>query len=440
MSERQPGSGTGRSRFVPPGRAPAFKRLRVMSSGRWHAPMHPAAAGPGTARLVAVGSARAGAGKSVVASNLACAIRGPRAARDPGRPRLLKTPQVHQLLGLVAPRESLSGWLDKKRRYIDEAPQHTRVRNLRVLPRADLSAEPMDRARRRALVQELHDVEGDVVVVDLGAETRDDLFDCFGQGAMRLLVTSRERADLEATYAFLESAARRAVRRHGEDAAAVLARFSGGLIGNATGAPEEEETFHAFARLVQDHLGIPLPVLGCLRSSDRIAQSIAGRLPLVARRGLDENVRTFHQMAEQMVVGPLADAESGECALDLPTPDLPAGVLRLPAELASYERQHTRFPVDWLATLELSMGVTEVRVLNVSESGAGIETPTALRPGDRVVLHLNQLPHRPALQAVVKNVVAALGRVGVAFVDPGDEGPRLVAAARQPVLPPANAD
>ena len=261
--------------------------------------------------------------------------------------------------------------------------------------------------------------------MDIGAANRDDLYDFFATRALRLLVTSRDRPALEATYAFLKTAALRAEHRHGEGFRAVLAHFSGGLVGNWMAAPEEAETFHAFSRLVRAHLAIPLPVLGCLRGSDRIPQSIAARQPLVARRGLDDNVRAFHHMAELVMAGmatPTTPCDLGGEGSSLP----PAP---LPTELSSYERKHPRFPVDWAATLELPQGATAVRVRDVSASGTAVETPLALRVGDRGILHLDQLDGQPALPVVVKNVMRSLRRVGLGFLESGEVTSRLVAAA-----------
>src|SRR5206468_9109807 len=89
------------------------------------------------------------------------------------------------------------------------------------------------RDQRRAIIHELTDLESDVILVDLGADNREDLFDFFGMNAVRLMVTSRAPRALEATYAFLKSATLRAERKHGADARDALARFSGGLVGNS---------------------------------------------------------------------------------------------------------------------------------------------------------------------------------------------------------------
>ena len=421
MSERQ--SGSERARPSQP--AARLRRLRVMTSGRWHPPVGRQRG----ATLIAIGAAQPGVGKSIVASNLAAAIAGL------GRQVVLvdfdpHSPRQHALFGLEPPAGGLTAWLERKRIRRDELARATSVRNLRLLPNIEPADTPLSAGRRRAIVDELYDLETDtVVVVDIGNDNRDDLFECFGTRAMRLLVTSRTPAALEATYAFLTSAVVRARRRHGDDAAAVLENYCGGLVGNSTDTPEEVETLHAFARLVRAHLGIPLPVFGALRTSERIPQSIVARQPLIVRRGVDDNVRAFHHMAE-LVMSEDADGER-DCPLDSDDGgDVIVAAAPLPEDLTRYTRQYARHSVDWAASLDLGTTVTSVRVRDVSESGAGVETSLQLRVGDKGVLRLDQLPGQPALAVAVKNVMPATRRVGLGFATPGDASARLVAAAR----------
>jgi MinD-like ATPase involved in chromosome partitioning or flagellar assembly len=399
-----------------------------MSAGRWHAPLEARKA----PTIIAVGAARAGAGKSIVTCNLAASIAGL------GRRVVvvdldMKAPRQHSLFGVVSRETSLQAWLDRKRERRDELAPSTPVRNLRLLPCAtglDLRAPGL----RQAVVNELHDLDAEVVLVDVGSDSRDDLFDFFAARAFRLLVTSREPAALQATYAFLKGAAARAESLHGGDARAALAQFSGGLIGNGIDSPEQEEIFHAFSRLVREHLGIPLPVVGCLRNSERIAQSIVARQPLIVRRGIDDNVRQFHHMAETIMND--EGALGRECALDGAPIEIGSGPL--PADINRYARKYPRYPVDWAATLELASGVTAVRVRDVSESGAAIETATRLRVGDVGVLHLDQLRGHPSVPIMVKNLVSLSNRVGLSFTERGKIPARLVAAARAAAARPAS--
>jgi MinD-like ATPase involved in chromosome partitioning or flagellar assembly len=386
--------------------------VRVMSSGRWHPPLGlPPLTARRAPRLIAIGAALPGAGKSVIASNLAVAMAGM------GRQVVVadldaRAPRQHLLFG-VAPPEC-------------EAARETGVRNVRLWAGSNRMTRALDPGVRREILLELAELDADVVIVDVGTDSRDDLWNFFAAGAARLLVSTRDQPALEATYAFLKGAVLRAERLYGAGAREVLAQFSGGLVGNATGAPEDAETFHAFSRIVREELGIPLSTLGCLRRNPRIVQSIAAGKPLLARRGLDDEVRAFHQMAESI----LTDAASsvGDCALDGAATEIASGPL--PVDLASYVRKHPRFPVDWAASLALPGGTTEVRVLDVSEAGAAIETTLSLRAGDTAVLHLDQIEGQPALAVVVKNVVPRLGRVGLAFAEGDAKVLRILVAER----------
>ena len=79
--------------------------------------------------------------------------------------------------------------------------RETSVRNLRLLPCtvSPRVRRPLEQ-RRGALMRELTDLDSEVIVVDVGADNRDDVFDFFATSASRLLVTSREPRALEATF------------------------------------------------------------------------------------------------------------------------------------------------------------------------------------------------------------------------------------------------
>jgi flagellar biosynthesis protein FlhG len=425
MNERSTGS-SGRpiQTATAPVRA-VVGRVRVMGSSRWRPPLGQRRA----PRLIAVGSAGGSVGKSVVASNLAVAIAGL------GQHVVLvdldlAAAQQQTMFGIKRPLPGVQAWLDRKIDTLEASLTSTGIRNLHLITGAAPMAErslPAD--QKRDLIRQLYNLDGDVVVVDIGSTNRDDLLDFFSIRALRVLVSGPEREAMETTFAFLKGATLRAANRYGAGAAQALARFRGRMVGNNTRTPEEAEAFHAFSRLVRDHLGIALPVLGCLRGSDRIAQSVAAHRPLLARRGLDENVRTFHSMAEALMSDGAVSEASGE-ACDLGS-ETPVTVARgpLPVDLRSYLRQYPRYPVDWAARLKLADRETEVRVLDVSFTGAAIEVSSEVRSGDRAWLHLDQLQGQPALEVVIKNFQPALRRVGVSFDEPGEVSSRLVAAA-----------
>jgi MinD-like ATPase involved in chromosome partitioning or flagellar assembly len=389
----------------------AAVRVRMLSTGRWRPPLGPTPlVGRSAPRVIAVGAAVPGTGKSVVASNLAVAIGGlgrqvALVDLDPSGPR------QHALFG-VQPAVQF------------ERP--TGVRNVKLWPTAGLLGRAGDEEGRRMAIDGLSRVDADVVIVDLGHLCRDDLWNFFSTGAERLLVSTGDRPALEATFAFLREAAQRAERKHGPAARAMLERFSGGLIGNGAAAGEQAELFHAFARLVRGELGIPLTALACLRQSARLAQSVAAGKPLCARRGIDDEVRVFHHLAESI----MTDRPEGPtvCALDGERPVVAAAPL--PADLGRYQRRHPRVSVDWAATLELDGEPNAVRVCDVSESGVAIETMLPLRVGQSALLHFYQIDDRLSVEVAVKNVVPSLNRVGLGFVRAGTAPARLVREAR----------
>jgi MinD-like ATPase involved in chromosome partitioning or flagellar assembly len=366
-------------------------------------------------RQIAVGAAVAGASKMVVATNLAVAMAGL------GRHVLLvdldaSGPRLHALFGVAAP---------------EGDPRPTPVRNLHLAPAAAELRAADDADARRAAIDRLIEMPADVVIADLGAGHRDDLWNGFA-AAERLIVTNGDDESLQASYEFFHQAAVRAGRRHGADAQAALARFTGGLIGNAVTRPEDAERFHAFARMVREELGIPLVALGCVRRSGRIAQSVMMGRPLVSRRGIDDDVRLFHHLAEVLAVD---QATEDGCALDGPAPaPPPAAPPRI--DVTRYQRKHPRYVVDWAATLATNDGPNAVRVRDISESGAAVETTLKLGVGDCGALCFYQLPGQPSVEVMVRNVVPGLNRLGLAFVDGAEVAAELARAARERTAAP----
>jgi hypothetical protein len=181
--------------------------------------------------------------------------------------------------------------------------------------------------------------------------------------------------------------------------------------------------------MVEVHLGLHLPVLGCLLSDDRLAESSRQRRPLLAMPSVDQNVRTFHQIAEHLMSDEMA--MSPACDLVQPTSSAFADGT-LPAPLEMYMRRHPRHSVNWMATLMTDGGPMPVRVIDVSVAGAALEILPGVAVGQRATLVLDQLPGPPVVEVVVQNIKPTLSRAGVAFVTDSDVPALLVAAARSP--------
>ncbi|HEX3698151.1 MAG TPA: P-loop NTPase [Polyangia bacterium] len=410
------------------GRASAANRLHrveVMNASRWRRP-----AVDKRPRIVAVGGGTMGVGKSSVASNLAVAIAGL------GHQVVLvdldlEAPQLHRLFGIDRPVPGLQALLHHEIENFDVSLTSTGIKNLHLIAGGDGADGHLylDRGQKHHLARQINELESEVIVVDIGASNRGDLLDFFAIGAVRLAVSTSTTPALERAYAFLKGATRRAIDQYGGASEQALASFGGALIGNMSTSADDTERFHAFARLVEEHLGIQLPVLGCLRTDERVAESARQRRPLLALPGVDQNVHTFHRMAEHL----MSDEVFVSPACDLvPATSSTFADQPLPSPLEAYMRRHPRHAVNWMATLIVGDRSLPVRMIDVSVSGAALEAMPGLTVGDQAVLRLDQLPGPPSVEVLIQNIKPTLSRIGVAFL--GDTGvpAQLIDAAVNP--------
>jgi MinD-like ATPase involved in chromosome partitioning or flagellar assembly len=411
-----------RSRLSVP--SSGFSKFELVGRGRWRSPQ------PSNlpTRIIAVGAAGPGVGKSTVAANLAIAT-----ANLGSQVVLvdldLASPCQHRLFGVDRSAHGLQALLNHEIKNLDVSFTRTSIRNLHLVTGGDgdSSALLLDREQKRLLMRQIREIESDVVFVDVGAGNREDLLDLFSLGALRLIVATPEPASLESAYGFLKGAALRAVRHFSGDAAQALQGFGGKLIGNQTHLPDEAEIFHAFSRLVAEFLGIPIPVLGSLQASPRISESTANGRPLLSSAAIDENVRAFHLMAESLMNEDVTTATACDLGGSIA---VPIGESPLPTSIDPYRRKHPRHQVDWVATLRSEGRETAVRVVDVSLTGAGLEVISPLRVGEAATLLFEQLPGRPALPVMVMSLRETQRRAGVAFSGSDDLPRRLVAAAQ----------
>jgi MinD-like ATPase involved in chromosome partitioning or flagellar assembly len=415
-----------------------FRRVELVGRGRWRAPH--AANLPG--RIIAVGAAGGAVGKSTIAANLAVAMAN-LGAQVVIVDLDLGSPSLHTLFGVERPVAGVRALLGGEIHSLEVSLTRTAVRNLQLVAGGGSSggggggggaidqsrASPppsLDRQQKQLLMARLGQLDADVIVVDVGSGNRGDLLDYFATGALRLLVTSPVPSSLRATYAFLEGAARRAGRCFGGGADDALRAFGGRLVGNLARSPEEAETLHAFSRLAASFLKISMPVIGCVRASDRIARSVADGRPLLLGGGVDENVDAFHLMAEAL----LKEDATAASACDLGEPDgLPDGGGELPESLELHRRRYPRHEVDWIGTLRTGDRDVAVRVMDISIGGAALEVVSALELGQPATLFFDQLPGRPGAPVIVKSLRTAIRRAGVAFAGADALSRELVAAA-----------
>lgn len=463
-------------------RARALQRVTMLKTGRWHLPL---GARQG-ARFIAVTGSQ-GVGKSTVAANLAIALAGLR-ARVVLIDLDLRRPTLHRLFGINAPVSGLRALLEAQVETIEQALTPTAVRNLFLVSAegAQPPVLPAQTEQQHRLLEQVWDLDADIVIADVPASAEDELIDLFALGALRIVVASPDNRSIRSAYSYFRSEVIREldhVAGGTAEAAALIVRlsqptpramrellavldgnpdlrnvirqaldsFGGRLIGNRIQGPTEADLLHAASRLLTDYLGIAVPLLGAISTSD----SAGATTPLLMGNGIDRNVRALHAMAELLMID-VNEFEAPHCVPGArPTAPSPRCTLpgrpgrddgdepELPVPLGTYMRRFPRYPVDWHARYVSDGGRDlDVRVLDVSQGGVSIEAIPNFDLGKRGLLTFTQLPDQPQITVTIVDARRPMGRAGLRF-----DGPRRVAnrvsqlarAAARGASPPSHA-
>ncbi len=164
-------------------------------------------------RIIAIGGGKGGIGKSVVAVTLAIELvrRGMRVVLvdcDLGGANL------HSLLGMEYPKESLSDFVLRKVGSLSELVVPTPVAGLGLISGARNAiqvANPMYQQKVR-LMKALQRIDADAAILDLGAGTHYNVVDFFLLADLGVLVVVPEPTSVENAYRFLKAAFLRRVR------------------------------------------------------------------------------------------------------------------------------------------------------------------------------------------------------------------------------------
>lgn len=411
-------------------------------------------------RVVSVGGGKGGVGKSVVAANLAVAM-----AQDGARVVLvdadLGAANQHTLFGISRPGPGVEAFLDGAVADLSVAAVETGVPGLRLVPGSGgvVGAANPTTSQKLKLIRHLRALDADAVVVDVGAGVAFNALDLFDAADLRLVVMSPQLTSAQNAYAFMKGAVFRELRRiaaatgqqarideaiegaeptgstaqllvrlAAEDAPlaaalqAGLAGFGARLLGNQLFEPREAGVVYALSRMARDFLGLEAPVMGALRASRRVHDSVNDGRPYLLHAGVDgdECAATLRAVAHALLQAPLPKVAAAEAALDgrpgplAPRP--PAAAHSLPVAVSAYERAYERHPVDLAATLVYPGGLLPVRVRDVSETGALLEVERPPPAGTRVTLVFTGQGEQPSVACVVRHADPAARRAGVEFL------------------------
>ncbi len=290
----------------------------------------------------AIGGGKGGSGKSFITANVGICL-SKLGARVILVDADLGGANLHTFLGITPPVLSLSDFMKKRVPRLRDVLVPTDVPNLQLLSGAQdlLNAEDTKSAQKRKLLRAIQSLEGDYLLIDLGAGSSVSVLDFFLMSDGGILVVTPEPTAIENTYRFLKSAFYRrlrqavssaqvkavidgamdrrneqgirnpqdlmdAVRRISEtDAQTILEEAEGfhpNLVLNQARSKKDIEIGFSIRSACQKYFGIHLHYLGYVVYDQDVSVSIRKRRPLVL-----ENVRSRAAQCVKEIASKLAD-------------------------------------------------------------------------------------------------------------------------------------
>jgi flagellar biosynthesis protein FlhG len=162
----------------------------------------------------AIGGGKGGSGKSFITANMGICLSklGVRVILIDAD---LGGANLHTLLGISPPALSLADFIKKRVSDLNEVLLPTVIPNLRLLTGAQdlLNATETKTFLRKKILRSMKGLEGDYLLVDLGAGNASNVLDFFLMSDGGILVVTPEPTAVENTYRFLKSAFYRRVRQ-----------------------------------------------------------------------------------------------------------------------------------------------------------------------------------------------------------------------------------
>lgn len=343
-------------------------------------------------QIIAIGGGKGGVGKSLIAANLAIAMA------QRGRQVVLADLDLgmanqHTLFGIDHPGPTLQGFILHEIDKLSQVLVPTGCRNLQLLPGsgAHVGAANLNHAQKGKLIRHLHGLPADVLLIDVGAGMHYNTLDFFLASDVRMLVMTPQLVSLQNAYSFLKVALYRNFRnlaKTAEQRDLLDAQHEGGelqrvhdmilemsqtdpaygatvqrarqsfglqLVGNMMNSAQDLNVLHAMGRMVGDFLGLRPTILGHLRASRAVHDSVTRRKPMGMHGGDDDNLAIFRVMAamlDGMDMVPLRQLREAQDFEDVSPPE-PSRDAGLPASLKPYSRRFERFHVRMPVVVEV---------------------------------------------------------------------------------------
>ena len=161
-----------------------------------------------------MGGGKGGVGKSVLSTIFALWL-----ARTGKRTIIVDADlggaNIHTLLGIKSPPKTINDFITKKYPDLEEICIESGVRNLRLLSGASeiLSLANLQFAQKVKIIQSLHRLDADYVILDLGAGTSYNVLDFFLIAQRQIVMLTPQPISIQNSYAFVRNAVYRKLSR-----------------------------------------------------------------------------------------------------------------------------------------------------------------------------------------------------------------------------------
>ena len=162
--------------------------------------------------IIAIASGRGGAGKSLLAANIAVYLAqiGKRVVAVDADPA---GGTLNHMLGTPRPARGFGSFLRGRAETLDELAVDTPVAGVRLVGgESPAFGSPRPKVNNRAVLTALREIAADTVVVDLGPPDSALCLDLWSGAQISILVTLADHASIESTYRFIKSAFLRRLR------------------------------------------------------------------------------------------------------------------------------------------------------------------------------------------------------------------------------------